>query len=47
MKGWSGYLEQIRQNPELGRDLTDEELEKLTPEQRMQLERLRFEATKE
>lgn len=46
MSGWKQYLEQLQQSPDLGRDLSEEELERLSPEQRVQLERLKDEASK-
>ena len=46
MVAWREYLHQIRSQPNPGRDLSEDELLSLSPEQRLQLEKLRAEATR-
>ena len=42
MNAWSQYLAHLRlQGGEFGRELSEEELLKLTPDQRLQLEKLK------
>jgi hypothetical protein len=46
MKAWDFYLHQLESSPTIGRELTEAELLKLSPDQRLQLEKLKEEALK-
>ena len=46
MKAWDEYLVIIKQQAEPGKDLSEQEIQQLSPEQKLQLERLKEEATR-
>lgn len=47
MRAWSDYLNTLQQQDTPGRNLTEEEINNLSPEQKFQLEKLKEEATRQ